>query len=207
MVDARFAAEQVEMLDPMVDKLLTMMGAARDAFNRHSRASLLALFSLQGSVAQDFDEVARQLRSLSARKSESERLVWTRCQSIVGHLGIIADNIGRCAEPIKQKIKGAVLFSEKAVTQANFLFDQHSGMIRSVLDIIKTDNEFLKRYLLEEGRKLGKVALSFATEHEDRMIEGLCLPEAAPIFLALLDRMSTIAQHEVEIAILLARKP
>jgi hypothetical protein len=80
-------------------------------------------------------------------------------------------------------------------------------MIRSVLDIIKTDNEFLKKYLLEEGRKLGKAALSFATEHEDRMIEGLCLPEAAPIFLALMDRMSTIAQHEVEIATLLAKKP
>jgi Na+/phosphate symporter len=207
MVEERFAEEQIAVLDPMVDKLLTMMGAARDAFNRHSRASLLELLSLQGVVAQDFGDVAKQLRSLSARKSEGERLVLTRFQSIVDHLAIIGDNIGRCAEPIKQKIKGAVLFSEKAVTQANFLFDQHSGMIRSLLDIIKTDNDFLKKYLLEEGRKLGKAALSYATEHEDRMIEGLCLPEAAPIFLALMDRMSTIAQHEVEIATLLARRP
>jgi Na+/phosphate symporter len=206
MVEEWFAEEQIAVLDPMVDKLLTMMGAARDAFNRHSRTSLLELLSLQGVVAQDFNDVARQLRSLSARKSESERPALTRFQSIVDHLGIIGDNIGRSAEPIRQKIKSAVLFSEKAVTQANFLFDQHSGMIRSVRDIIKTDNEFLKKYLLEEGRKLGKAALSYATEHEDRMIEGLCMPEAAPIFLALMDRMSTIAQHEVEIATLLARK-
>jgi hypothetical protein len=68
MVGERFAEEQVAVLDPMVDKLLTMMGAARDAFNRHSRASLLALLSLQGTVAQDFNDVARQLRSLSALK-------------------------------------------------------------------------------------------------------------------------------------------
>ncbi|MEJ2672034.1 MAG: hypothetical protein P8168_07510, partial [Deltaproteobacteria bacterium] len=202
-----FDQEQNEVLGPMVDKLLTMMGAARDAFNRHSRASLLELISFQEIVAQDFPDMGRQLRSLSARKSESEQQVLNRLQSVVNHLGIIGDNIGRCADPLKQKIRDGVLFSEKAVTQANFLFDQHAGMIRSVLDIVKTDNDFLKKYLLEEGQKLGQAALSFATEHEDRMIEGLCMPEAAPIFLALMDRMSTIAQHEVEIATLLAKKP
>jgi hypothetical protein len=39
------------------------------------------------------------------------------------------------------------------------------------------------------------------------MIEGLCLPQAAPIFLALLDRMGAIAQQEVKIATLWASKP
>lgn len=34
------AKEQVEVLGPIVDKLMTMVGAARDAFNRHSRSSL-----------------------------------------------------------------------------------------------------------------------------------------------------------------------
>ncbi len=110
-------------------------------------------------------------------------------------------------DPIEQKIRGAVLFSDKAVTQANFLFDQHTGIIRSVLDIFKTDNEFLKKYVLEESGKLGKACLSFATEHEERMIEGLCLPQAAPIFLALLDRMRNITQQEVQIATLLTKKP
>jgi len=37
------------------------------------------------------------------------------------------------------------------------------------------------------------------------MIEGLCLPQAAPLFLTLLDRMRTLCQHEVEIAKILAK--
>jgi Na+/phosphate symporter len=151
--------------------------------------------------------MAGQVKSLIVRKSEDERLGLNRVQSLLDHLKTIGDNIGQCADPIERKIRGAILFSEKAVTQANFLFDQQSGMIRSIMDIIKTDNELLKNYLLEESRKLGQACVSFATEHEERMIEGLCLPQAAPIFLALLDRMRTIAQHEVDIANLLVRKP
>jgi Na+/phosphate symporter len=207
MAAEQFAEEQIAVLSPMVDRLLTMMGAARDAFNRHSRASLGELQNLQGIVRQAFQDLDQELKSLIARKSEDEQLALTLVQNILDHLAVIGDNLGRCAAPIEQKIRGAVLFSDKAVTQANFLFDQHSGMIRSVLDIIKTDNEFLKKYVLEESRKLGQACLAFATEHEERMIEGLCLPQAAPIFLALLDRLRVIAQQEMDIATLLARKP
>jgi Na+/phosphate symporter len=206
MVAERFSEGQVAVLSHIVERLLTMMGAARDAFNRHSLASLGELNSHRGIVGQTVQDMSKQLKSLIARKSEDERLVLDRVHSVLEHLMIIGDNIGQCADPIERKIRGAILFSNKAVTQANFLFDQHSGMIRSVLDIIKTDNEFLKKYVLEEGRKLGQACLSFATEHEERMIEGLCLPQAAPIFMALLDHMRTIAQHEVDIATLLARK-
>ena len=207
MVANRFTEEQVAVLSPIVDRLLSMIGAARDAFNRHSRNSLGELRSLQGIVAQALHDTARELKSLIARKSGGEQSGLMRVHTILDHLMVIGDNIGGCADPIDQKIRGGVLFSDKAVTQANFLFDQHTGIIRSVLDIFKTDNEFLKKFVLEESRKLGQASLSFATEHEERMIEGLCLPQAAPIFLALLDRMGAIAQQEVNIATLLAGKP
>lgn len=80
-------------------------------------------------------------------------------------------------------------------------------MVRSILDIVKTDNGFLKKFVLQESRKLVQACTDFATEHEDRLIEGLCLPQAAPIFLAVLDRFRTIGEHEMEAANLLARKP
>jgi Na+/phosphate symporter len=191
MVAKRFAEEQVEVLSPNVDRLLTMIGAARDAFNRHSRDSLRELQSLQGSMSQAFQDTASHIKSLTGRKSGEEQAVLIRFNKTNDYLKVIGDNIGGCADPIERKIRGGVLFSDKAVTQANFLFDQHTGIIRSVLDIFKTDNEFLKKYVLEESRKLGQA----------------CLPQAAPIFLALLDRMGAIAQQEVNIATLLASKP
>jgi len=205
MAAERFAEEQVAVLGPLVDRLLTMMGAARDAFNRHSRTSLQQLQNLGGEVAQDATAMALELKSLITRKPEAEATVLRRLHSILNRLEIIGENVGGLTDPIQKKIKDGVLFSDKAVAQANFLFDQHLGLIRSVLDITKTDNAFLKKYVAEESRKLVQACADFATEHEDRMIEGLCLPQAAPIFLAMLDRMRTVGEHEMEIAKLLAR--
>ena len=72
MAEKRFAEEPAAMLEPRIDKLLTMMGAARDAFNRHSRTSLQELQSLAGGLAQDFAAISTHLKSLTARKPEGE---------------------------------------------------------------------------------------------------------------------------------------
>jgi Na+/phosphate symporter len=205
MVAKRFSEEQISLLSPIVDRLLTMIGAVRDAFNRHSRNRLEELQSLKGMVEQFGQDATRQLKSLIGRQPADEQPNLLRVQGTLDYLLVIGDQIGGCSDPIEQKIRGGILFSDKAVTQANFLFDQHAGIIRSVLDVFKTDNDFLKKYVLEESRKLRQACLTFATEHEERLIEGLCLPQAAPIFLTLLDRMGAVAQQEVNIASLLAK--
>jgi len=208
MAPEAIAKEMEAQLTPVVDRLITMMGAARDAFNRHSRHSLEDLKKGQQAVVKEIKEIGAKIEAegLSAQKTEAERFVLIKLRNVLSHLEVVADTIGDLAEPIHKKVQGAVLFSDKAVAQTNYLFDQHTGMIRSVLDILKTDNEFLKKYVLEEGAKLNQACLDFATEHEARMIEGVCLPQAAPIFLAILDRMRAMAQHETDIAGLLAKK-
>jgi len=207
MAEERFAEEQAAVLGPSIDKLLSMMGAARDAFNRHSRTSLQQLQNLAGGVVQDFAGILAQLKSLLSKKPEAERFGLIRLHGILSSLKIVGQNLGGLVQPLEKKIKDGVLFSDKAVTQTNYLFDQHAGMIRSILDIVKTDNDFLKKYVLEEARKLVQACADFATEHEERLIEGLCQPQAAPIFLAILDRFRTIGEHEMELANLLAKKP
>lgn len=207
MAEAQFLQEQVALFGPLVNKLLTMLGAARDAYNRHSRESLQELLQLRGQITQDFAAAATQFKSLVAKQPEAERPGLLRMHSILSHLELIGENIGSLADPIQKKIREGVLFSDKGVAQCNKLFDQHTGMIRSLLDIIKTDNDYLKQYVLAEGRKLIQACNDFATEHEERLIEGVCLPQAAPIFLAMLDRMRIISRHEIVIADLLAQKP
>lgn len=105
MPEERFAEEQAAVLGPNIDKLLTMMGAARDAFNRHSRTSLQELQNLAGSVAQDFSAISTQLRTLITRKPEAERSGLTRLLSILSPLEVIGQNLGGLTQPIEKKIK------------------------------------------------------------------------------------------------------
>jgi Na+/phosphate symporter len=112
---------------------------------------------------------------------------------------LIADNLAALVSPVQRKISEGILFSDKAVSQTNHLFDKQAGLVRSLLDALKTGNTVLKTYVLEEGQKLLQHCNDFATEHEARLVEGLCLPQAAPLFLTILDRMRTAAQHAVDI--------
>jgi len=200
MAKEQMFTEPQQILDPIVEKLSTMMGAARDAFNRHSRGSLDQLKSLN-------DAVTKEIKQALGLAAGSSRTAAPKLENILKHLEVIRGSIWGLVEPIQKKIKDGVLFSDKAVSQSNYLFDLHSGMLRSILDILKTDNEFLKKYMVQEGRSLIQSCNDFATEHEARMIEGICLPQAAPIYINILDRMREISRQEVDIADLLAKKP
>ena len=190
-------------LATIVGNLVAGTGAARDAFNRHSRSSMEEMRTLIRTAAQELDAALKKLDEQLARKSPGEGRALTRLASMYNHLQIIAQNLGALADPIHKKIQDGVLFSDKAVSQTNYLFDTQAGMLRSVLDIIKTDNEFLKRYTETEARNLVQACNNFATEHETRLIEGLCLPQAAPLFLAILNSMRLMGGQEVEIVQLL----
>lgn len=194
-----------EKFTPVFDKLIAMVGAARDAFNRHSHPSLERLKKLYEELQGEINRLMPEINELVAKAPENQRTFLIRLQSVLTRLQVVAETLMGLSPPIAQKIKGGVLFSDKAVSQANLLFDHQAGLLRSLLDLLKTDNAFLKRYVQEEGRKLVQNCNDFATEHEARLIEGLCLPQAAPLFLALLDQMRTAGQHVVNMAQILSQ--
>ena len=68
MGEERFSTEQVRLIGPIVDRLVTMMGAARDAFNRHSRPRVEELRSLQALTARAIHDVGTELKSLIAQE-------------------------------------------------------------------------------------------------------------------------------------------
>lgn len=194
-----------DLFTPIFSTLEGMVGAARNAFNRHSRQDLEQLKSLHQEIGPALAHARQQIEAVVAKQSAAQREPGLKAQAALTQLEVIAHRLGALAGPLEKKIKGGVLFSDKAVSQTNHLFDHQAGLLRSILDILKTDNAMLKRFVMEEGQGLVQKCNDFATEHEARLIEGLCLPQAAPIFLAILDNMRALAQHESELAQMLAK--
>jgi Na+/phosphate symporter len=195
-----------ERFNPIFAKLGDMLSTARDAFNRHSGTSLEQLKKIYGELAAEIKRAVDDFGTLAAKASENQKASFIRFQSVLTHLQIVGDNLEALSIPIGKKMKEGVLFSDKAVAQTNQIFDHLTGILRSVLDALKTDNDFLKRYVQEEGQRLTQSCNEFATEHEDRLIEGLCLPQAAPLFLAMLNGFRASSQHAVNIMRILSQK-
>jgi len=197
------AAKRVMDFGPIKENLVAMIGAARDAFNRHSRASLEKFQTLDGTVRQEIAAAKKKVAEyLQQAKGEEQDRLHLYEKVLAGLEGLTA-TLAKLHDPIAKKVKDGVLFSEKAVAQTNCLFDTQAGLLRSVFDILQTNNDYLKKFVQSEGEKVQKDCADYATEHETRLVEGLCTPQAAPIFLAILEQFRSLGQQEVKLLQLL----
>lgn len=112
----------------------------------------------------------------------------------------IAENVERLSELILTKIKEDILFSDRAISEITFLLQRLADIIRPASDIILAPNSILGNYIRESEAGIVRRATDYATQHEERLIEGLCLPKASALYINILDVIKNIAWHCKEIA-------
>jgi Na+/phosphate symporter len=53
----------------------------------------------------------------------------------------------------------------------------------------------LIRYIKEEGEKFQYMIGEYALAHQERLIQGTCIPKASSVYLAILDYLADIERH------------
>jgi Na+/phosphate symporter len=120
--------------------------------------------------------------------------------SVPGYIERMGDFIEDIAGCIRIKIREGILFSDKAISETTFLLERLQNVLRNTSDIILSRNVVLREYVKESTAEISRSANDFATMHEDRLIEGLCMPMASPLYLHMLDAIKGIAWHGQKIA-------
>jgi len=116
------------------------------------------------------------------------------------HIKEIALKLNSIAETLATKIGQGILFSDKAVDEINFLLEKLKDIISNTNDMILARNNIIAGYIKEAEADILRIANDFQTKHEDRLIEGLCLPVASPLYLSIVDDVKSSAWHAKEIA-------
>ncbi len=112
----------------------------------------------------------------------------------------IGDNVDKLNEIIGKKIRENILFSDRAVSELSILFRKLKEALTSTSDLLATKNPVLVKHINECEEDIVQKALEFATHHEERLIEGLCLPIASSLYLNMLNSIRCIAWDTKEIA-------
>jgi len=115
--------------------------------------------------------------------------------SILSNYQKIAFNLEKIGDHTGNKNREGILFTEKAVTELEELFRGVNNLFTHMNDVVKTRNPVLIDYILREKRKLKTLARDFATEHEDRLIKGVCMAHSSSIYLYILDSLEDILWH------------
>jgi phosphate:Na+ symporter len=153
-------------------------------------------------IGEELHEKEKVLtHSIMTRYSRGENL---RDEITIGHipshLERVGDNIElllRCGASIIQE---GVCFSDRAINEINTLFDKAIEILQSASDALKTNDKEKLLAVGEQGRKLQEIIREYSLSHYDRLIEGVCMPKASSLYLAILDYLSGIEKHIRNIA-------
>jgi Na+/phosphate symporter len=130
-------------------------------------------------------------------RKEKEREVYA---GIPKHLLGICGQLDILTGMLKKKIEENILFSDRAITEISFLSQSLIALLKAATDLVLVKNPILIRYVQESEEMLEKTTIQYATHHEERLIEGLCLPIASPVFLKILDTFKGIAREAKKIS-------
>ena len=119
----------------------------------------------------------------------------------------IGDSLESIIHTVSTKIKDGIMFSDKGVKEIESLFEGVAELLECLHDVIKTKSRVLINHIIERGKELSELASEYSCSHQERIISGVCIPKASPIYLDMIDSLRNIAIHIYMMAERIGYKP
>ena len=190
--EADHTLDWIPVLRKTRDGLVRMLRETEGAFLSHKAEQAKAALDLVDGISRQCDDLTE--RVVNQVKSDGDRsdTVIYRVR-VVGNVGRLAREIAAVAEVVLQKIEGRVLFSNKAVQGLKDLFALVRKVIADVFDAIETGNQTLLMSVVATAEKIASEANAAATEHEERLVTGICQPKSSAVFLDMIYSLRSIS--------------
>lgn len=140
-------------------------------------------------------ELAQSIQD--AAKTRPEAVVFL---PVPAHIERIRDNIGRMGASFKKKIKEDILFSDKATIEVISMLEKTRDILLNIKDLAEGRHDLVVAHIMSAGDSLNRDATRYAEQHEERMMQGICMPKASAVFLQIIESVRAIEWHAKEIA-------
>jgi len=143
-------------------------------------------------------EISSDLTSFIISKTPSSEKEKERIKpylSIASSLGLLTYHIQSTLDRVRGKSENHILFSDQAAEEVNDIFRETIGLLRNLPDLLATESKSLAQRVGEQGRSMFKIADSYSEDHEDRLINGICVPEHSPLYLGIIESLKGVIVH------------
>lgn len=179
-------------LSEALEQVLDMINLTYDGFIKHKKSFLQDAEKVGKKIHQFEKDFTSEI--VKEGNKDSVRLLI----SIAGHIERIGDCVENVIKTVHTKISEGTLFSDKAVSELNYLFNSVKDVLRDVKDILITLNPVLIEHTLSLSGKINQMADEFATLHEERLVTGICHPKHSSMYLDMLDNLRMVVWHAKE---------
>ncbi len=149
-----------------------------------------------GMIDTRVEELAVRVPVLELEEKEEI----TRILSIVNSLESVKYNVIKVLNQSQVKIKEGILFTDKAVRELKEIFESVLNMVNDLNDVFITENQVLVQHIIDRIKEVESITQKYATEHEERLIKGECLPKSSTLYLLILDSLRDMLWHIKSIA-------
>ena len=138
---------------------------------------------------------------ISKSPSSEKEKEWVKPYlSIASSLGRLTHNIQGILDRSRGKYENHILFSDQAVKEVNDVFQEAMGLLKNLPDLFTTESKSLAQQIGEEGRSMFKIADGYSEDHEERLINGICVPKHSPLYLSIIESLKGVMVHTLAVS-------
>ncbi len=169
-----------ELLSPMFQDTLEMLALTSAAYRRHDAAGV----ELAAAIGRS---VHKREKDLTERLLAGDPAA-TGLTFIPAHLERVGDAIEGLLRCLRTMWSEGTVFTERGTREINQLMETASELLECARDVTLTRNRVLAQHVELESLRFHDMASDFARAHEERLIEGVCLPKASSAYLAMVEK-------------------
>lgn len=188
----------------LADKTIVMLKLAREAFLKQ-RSSLIPEILAAGHEVHRAEKALTV--GLSPVTADGGQLFGAERIFVPMHLERVGDNIESFAHAVERQVHEGIVFTDRATCEIDRLLEKALELLEATRDILRTGNQTLVHHVLTDGPCFQATASEFASFHQERLIQGLCVPHASSIYLAMVDYVRGIERHQRDIVQKMVAEP
>jgi Na+/phosphate symporter len=179
--------------------LMKMLNLASEAFQKPTEKSFKEAEEVKDRILQYSSELTSFIVSKSPSSEKGKG--WAKPYlSIASSFDRMAYNIEGILDQLRAKSENHILFSDGAVREVNDIFQEVMRLLEYLPNLITTGNKLLGQRIGEEGRSVFEIANAYSEEHEERLIQGICVPKHSPVYLGILESLKGVMAHTLEVS-------
>ena len=178
----------------MCFKAESILNLCMDGFMKHKVDLVDEARKVIPAIRTEGNELRKLLSDKAKEPSVNKELIKS-LMSIVSSVEMAVTGLESTLQHVRVKISDGLLFSDKAVGEIRHLFKETLDILKTAGDTLVTKNEVLMKYVVDKYKNLDEIVEGYAEGHEDRLIKGLCQPQASPVYLNIMDSIMTVVWH------------
>ncbi|NWG03122.1 MAG: hypothetical protein HXY44_09730 [Syntrophaceae bacterium] len=179
--------------------LIKMLEVVFDGFRRPTEKSFQEASEIKDKVLHYSSELTSFVISKTPLSEKGRE--WAKPYlSMTSSFDRMTYNMEGILDRLRIKAENHILFSDRAVKEINDVFQEARRLLENLPDLILTSNKLLAQRIEEEGKAMFKIANGYSEEHEERLIQGICVPKSSPIYLGIIESLKGVIGHTLEIS-------